>query len=99
MSRHTRVLLCAVALSGAFLVCTQAASAGVIVWKEIPGHDHVIEIVQGHKEWLASGRDSSDISHGQWRYSSLGALDRSRLRLQRCAWVLRIQALHKAHEP
>jgi len=25
----------------------------VIVWKEIPGHDHLVEIVQGHKEWLA----------------------------------------------
>ncbi len=53
MSRHARVLLCAVALSGAFLLRVQAAPAGVIVWKEIPGHDHLVEIVQGHKEWLA----------------------------------------------
>jgi hypothetical protein len=63
MSRHILVLLCAVALSGAFLLRAQTAPAGVIVWKEIPGHDHVIEIVQGHKEWLALGRKPLDISH------------------------------------
>ena len=53
MSRHARVLPCGVALSGAFLLRVQAAPARVIVWKEIPGHDHLVEIVQGHKEWLA----------------------------------------------
>jgi len=63
MSRHTHILLYAVALSVAFLLRAQAATAGVIVWKEAPGHDHVIEIVQGHKEWLARGPGPLDISY------------------------------------
>jgi hypothetical protein len=61
-----RSLLCVFALSGAFLVGAHAASAGVIIWEEerFPSRNaYLIEIIQGHKEWLAWGYQPQHISH------------------------------------
>jgi hypothetical protein len=66
MPRHVRVLLCLFALSGTLLLNAQAVHAGVIIWQEQEGgnwHDYLIEIIQGHKEWLALSTKPQDISH------------------------------------
>src|SRR5277367_3401947 len=61
MSRHIRVLLCAVALAGASLLSARASRAGVIVWQqETPGDEHAVEMIQGHRAWLARGPESLD---------------------------------------
>ena len=46
----------------------QPVRAGVIIWREGPGrgangHEYLIEIIQGHKEWLAFGPEPLHISH------------------------------------
>ena len=66
MQPFIRVLLCVLVWSGTFLVRTQAAPAGLIIWQKEKGefrHDHLIEIIQGHKEWLALSSEPHNISH------------------------------------
>ncbi len=67
MPRRLRGLLCACTLFGAFFLCAQSVLAGVIIWQEEPsgpnGHEYLLEIIQGHKEWLASGTEPQEISH------------------------------------
>jgi len=63
--RHGAVLAL-LALSVVILLHAQSAFAGVIIWEEHPcPHNHVylIEIIQGHKEWLAWGDQPQHISH------------------------------------
>lgn len=64
MSRPTRVLLCVLVLSQVLLLCaTTRAAAGVIIWKEYtPQRDELIQIIQGHKEWLVRGPIPQHIS-------------------------------------
>lgn len=63
MSRSTRVLLCALILTQAFLLGAQDSAAGVIIWKEYAPHqDELIQIIQGHREWLIRGPKPQRIS-------------------------------------
>ena len=46
----------------------QPVRAGVIIWREGPGRgpngrQYLIEIIQGHREWLALSDEPQEISH------------------------------------